>query len=196
MEKDRTNSVQSYSFLKFHRMWLTLDLYIIILKLIDLNGIQDWWKPALRSLWITASEEELSGGTLLRKYKTPSLFITCQFLFKRTVSVTLCDPQCKDGNARCTMVPLKTFSNQVWIRNQFGRLIIIICAFCRNMICEELSELNKFKTLKTTISFTLLTRKGFRGVVLNQALPSFHEGSLEITITITSIKIMDKPLIT
>ena len=41
----------------------------------------------------------------------------------------------------------------------------------------------------------LLTRKRFV-LSLNQALPSLHEGSLEITITIPSIIIMDEPLIT
>ena len=34
---------------------------------------------------------------------------------KGTVSVLLGDPQCKDGNARFTMVPLKAFSDKVCI---------------------------------------------------------------------------------
>ena len=37
---------------------------------------------------------------------------------KRTVSVISCDPPCKSGNSRFTTVPLKSLSDQVWIRSE------------------------------------------------------------------------------
>ena len=42
---------------------------------------------------------------------------------------------------------------------------------------EKLTEINTYRVRKTTVS---LSDKGFKGTVVNRALPSLHGGLLEI----------------
>ena len=49
---------------------------------------------------------------------------------------------------------------------------------------ETHREINNFRVRKTTVSSIFLSDQGFNGTVVNRALPSFHGGSLEITLTV------------
>ena len=79
---------------------------------------------------------------------------------KRTISVISSDPPCKYGNARmynvkCTKVSLKPANENI--------------------------SLNKQKDGYLIHTWSV---KAFKGTVVNQALPSLHGGSLEITLTV------------
>jgi len=73
------------------------------------------------------------------------------------------DAQCKEPNARFTMAPLKPLCVRVF-RN--------MCVKLSYSACIQL----KF--------WTRQKHKGFKGTVVNQALYSLHEGSIEITLTV------------
>ena len=45
---------------------------------------------------------------------------------------------------------------------------------------EKLTEINTYRVRKTTVSSTSVSDKGFKGTVVNRALPSLHGGLLEI----------------
>ena len=62
--------------------------------------------------------------------------------------------------------------------------------FCKKENRQELSELNTFKTRKTTISATLLIRKDFKFTILNRVLSFLHEESLKTTLTVPLISLI------
>ena len=72
-------------------------------------------------------------------------------------------------------VPLKTLSGQVQV-GQFFKIFIFICCF--HISCAYKMQQNNSQ------NSTFLSDKGLKDTVVNQALPSLHEGPLEITLTV------------
>ena len=54
---------------------------------------------------------------------------------------------------------------------------------------ENILKLSELNTRKTTISSTYLIRQRFKDTVVNRTLPPLHGGSLEITRTVSLIKL-------
>ena len=52
---------------------------------------------------------------------------------------------------------------------------------------EKITEINTYWVRKTMISSTFLIRLGFKGTVVNRALPFLHGRSLKITLTVPLI---------
>ena len=92
--------------------------------------------------------------------------------FKGTVSVISGDPPCKDGKVRFTTVPFKPLSDQYngryYGRNACGKII-------------------RFQNYEHFYLICNCSDKDIKSTVVNRALPSFHGGSLETTLTIPLI---------
>ena len=80
---------------------------------------------------------------------------------KETVSVISCDHPCKDG---------KTLKSFIW------RKI---------MILGRGQKFESYTNIHPRVIFHILSDRGFKCTVVNQAVLSFHEGSLKITLTVS-----------
>ena len=81
-------------------------------------------------------------------------------MLKRTVSVILIDPPCKEDNVRFTTVPLKTLSGQLLIEYPCfceSKLFIFVCIFsaksdlrisCFQESMEKFTEINTVQVKK------------------------------------------------
>ena len=92
------------------------------------------------------------------------------------ISVISCDHPCKDGNTRFTTVPLKTLSDQVWIRCKYF-------LFSKFYLQKWLAHLYCKKTLKNYRNFE--PKKNIIGQIKDA-------GSLEITLTVPLIDTYSK----
>ena len=120
-------------------------------------------------------------------------------LINGTISVISSDSPCKDGNAWFKTVPLKAFSDQVWIIYQC--FYFLKCSFsfavslqkwlAQDLLQEAMKKLTEINSLsqKNDGFFHILYKiKVFNGSVVDLALPSLHGGSLEIKLPIPLIK--------
>ena len=77
------------------------------------------------------------------------------------------------------MLPVVFLTRKVFISVSFS-----IDSYMQGMR-KYLSQRNRKTEKKTFIlSYSYLIRQSFKGIVLNRALPSLYEGSLEITLTV------------
>ena len=100
----------------------------------------------------------------------------------------MCNPQCSCGNARCTTVLLKALSN--WMKYDldinvynFENWLFLIVLCLRISVSEKMKELSELSALnhKKLNIFYIIDNQGYR---YESGLPSFHVGSLEITLTV------------
>ena len=101
-------------------------------------------------------------------------------------------PSCKDGIVRFRTVPLKYFSDQVWNFCFFKLFIFHLRSLSESDFCAFLVYIQQWRNSGKTPLLELEKRphlshlwpnKGFKGTVMNQALPSLYGGSLEIKLT-------------
>ena len=106
-------------------------------------------------------------------------------------------PSCKDGIVRFRTVPLKYFSDQVWNFCFFKLFIFHLRSLSESDFCAFLVYIQQWRNSGKTPLLELEKRphlshlwpnKGFKGTVMNQALPSLYGGSLEIKLTDFLIK--------
>ena len=109
------------------------------------------------------------------------------FRVKRTVSVISSAPPCKDDNAQFTTVPFKTlFWKKCWRYRCFHQIfppLLSVRKKCASHFLRETAIENKQKPKHGYLIHTW-SDKAFKGTVVNQALPSWHGGSLKIPLTV------------
>jgi len=114
--------------------------------------------------------------------------------FKGNISVILSDPWWKDGNTGLTTVPLKALYH-VWIRTPYFVLEHSSLSFVDSLQKWLAHFLHIRKTGEIIRIWHFLSEKrrylphywldsGFKGTIVNRALPSLDEESLKITLSV------------
>ena len=81
----------------------------------------------------------------------------------------------------------------MWKKSSFFGQVYLLLLINKECASHTLRETeNENKQFKNIISNSYLIRKAFKGTVVNRALPSLHEGSLEITRTVPLIIIISE----
>ena len=109
-------------------------------------------------------------------------------IFKGTVSVISSDRPCKDGNTRIKTVAPKSYSDRkCGIVNISASFSIASSKQGMRKSISHGESANVNNSLKKQNHWYLIRSwpgRAFKGTVVNQALPSLHGGSLEITLTV------------